>query len=170
MEAPLLRSQRISDPHKQKDTTIVAIALLRVIISSPQSEILSKEKFGKFESVIENRSLKIVALLTYDTIIDYYLIIFKDCKVPVIFVVDRHNEYICSLEAFFLQKPLYLSLAFRNYIRSKVRIQYFELLILGKCFFQHLQINVNYVVVQPLSIIQTTKCPKSQFLHAFEIY
>lgn len=58
-----------------------------------------------------------------DTVINDDLISFEDRKIPVITIVDRHDEDISLLEVFLLQKSLDLVLILGKYIGCKVGIE-----------------------------------------------
>lgn len=58
-----------------------------------------------------------------NTIVDYYLIGIIDSKIPMITIVDRHNEDICLFQVFLLQKSLYLGLGLRKYVGCEIGVE-----------------------------------------------
>lgn len=107
----------------------------------------------------------------HHTVIYYDFLMIEHCKIPMIAVIDRHDKSMTFIECFFLENSLDLSLCFAQSTSSKVRVKnaVISVTIFDESFLHHFDVNINDVVIEPLSKFQSSHSPVSQFLNTVEI-
>jgi hypothetical protein len=119
---PLPPSQRIPDTHQHEDSAVIAVVLLGVVAAHSQSELTLEEHLRELEGVLEDRVVEVVLLVVADAVVDHQLIFLESCEVPVVAVVDRHNEDVALVEVALFNHPLDLSIGFGEGVGGEVGV------------------------------------------------
>lgn len=107
----------------------------------------------------------------HHTVVYYDFFMIEHCKIPVITVIDRHDKSMSFIECFFLENSLNLILCFAQSTSSKVGVKnaVISVTIFDESFLHHFDVNIDNIVIEPLSKFQSSHSPVSQFLNTFKI-
>lgn len=153
VKAPLLFSENISDAHEHENSAIVIVILLRIVVSNYQTILFFIEHFWKFYCVAEDGILKIVLRTMFHAVMNDQFSLLKDTEIPMIAVVDWHDQNMAFVECLFFEYSLNLIIWFCESVGGEVWVE--DSIggdwLSNEFLFHHLNVDVNDIIIEPFS-------------------